>query len=1035
MESFRARSVATTAPPPQARGDVGERLVWIDWLKVIVVLAVFVYHAAEPFFIINWVVSNDERSYLLSAIAGFTFLFGMPLMFLLTGATSWLSLGQRSLTGYGMTRLRRLLLPLVAGILILVPLQWWLAAAIARGGENPLNTIAWFFGGLRFEPTSRWFGDYGMHLWFIAFLLAYSVLCLPLLGMLRRPMGSRLLSWLASLSTPAMLLILFAPILVGQWLLRIPTPSYRDWADFALWFGFFLIGVILVADRRLLNAVVRNGPRLIGIGVAFVVCGVAVAGTAVVIGLVPAGTASSLMRLESAPVLDVPSLGYITLRTAAGAALTGGCLWIGVRWLRSQPAWLPRANRAILPFYVLHHPVAVAVSAVVVQWSMGLWAKFAVIVAVSLAGTVGLTELVMRTRVGRAVFGISSDARGTVVAAEPPMPAPAGPFAIHAGRTLSQPEAERPRSVVGALQATVRRQPDAEALRWKDQGRWIGITYAELWNRIRATSLALQQRGVGPGDHVVIISRSRPEWVVADFATQALGAVVCAIYPGESDARIEQIARGLRPRLLFVEDDRQLSRFGDIAPSIVLSMPVEAVRRVVTLADVQRAGAAMGAAEAEAWQTGVDGLDRSRVATIAQTIDEEGISRGAVLTHGNVLHNLEAARDALPMRPGDVVLSILPLSHMLERVGALLVLGSGATLAFAESRVDRWADNMREVRPQAMVVVPLFLSHLVRGLRGGSIGRPGLIGRLASWSLATGVAARGQSGQAPHRRSWLRLLVADLLVLRHLRAATGGRLRYLCCGGAPLPVDVGEFLSAAGVPVIEGYGMTEAAPMLAVNRLGRQRLGTVGPPVAGTELRIEAGTGEILARGPQVMQAYHDLPQQTAATLTPDGWLRTGDLGTWDAGGNLRITGVRKDLLVLATGKKVSPRPLEAELEGSDLIARAAVVDLGADGVGVLVWPDGDSIQSRAALDGATVKELLIDEVRRLLGGRASYERPRRLGILPRDLSLEGGELTANGRRNRAVIVTNWASTATIPLSWRVRETPQVSVLPSPLGA
>ncbi|HKO33621.1 MAG TPA: AMP-binding protein [Candidatus Limnocylindria bacterium] len=1022
-------------PPPQASGDVRERLVWIDWLKVIVVFAVFVYHAAEPFFIINWVVSNDERSYLLSAMAGFAFLFGMPLMFLLTGATSWLSLGQRSLTRYGMTRVRRLLLPLIAGILILTPLQWWLAAAIARGGENPLNTIVWFFGGMRFEPTSRWFGDYGMHLWFIAFLLAYSILCLPLLGVLRRPVGTRLLSWLASLPTPAMLLTLFLPILVGQWLLRIPTPSYRDWADFALWFGFFLVGVILVADQRLLNAVVRNGPRLIGLGVALVACGLAVVGGALAIGLVPAGEAGNLMRLETAPVLDVPSLGYITLRTAAGAALTAGCLWIGVRRFRSQPAWLPRANRAILPFYVLHHPVAVAVSAVVVQWSMGLWAKLAVILAVSLAGTVGLTELVMRTRVGRSIFGIPSDAKGDELTPVPAPPATADPFAIRVGRTLSPQEADRHRSVVGALQATVRRLPDAEALRWKDQGRWIGLTYAELWNRIRTTSFALQQRRVGAGDHVVIISRSRPEWVVADFAAQALGAVVCPIYPGESDARIEQIARGLRPRLVFVEDERQVSRFGDIAPTIVLGTPGETGRDLVTLTDVQRAVGTVSAAQAEAWQAGVDALDRSRVATIAQSIDEEGVSRGAVLTNGNMLHNLAAARELMPLRPGDVVLSTLPLSHILERFATLLVLGSGATLAFAESRIDRWADNMREVRPQAMVVVPLFLTHLVRGLRGGSVERPGLIGRVATWSLATGIAARGQAGQARPPRSWLRLLVADLLVLRHLRAATGGRLRFLCCGGAALPFEVGEFLSAAGVPIIEGYGMTEAAPLLAVNCLGRQRLGTVGPPVAGTELRIEATTGEILARGPQVMQGYYELPQQTAATLTPDGWLRTGDLGAWDAGGNLRITGVRKDLLVLATGKKVSPRPLEAELERSDLIARAAVVDLGADGVGVLVWPDGDSIQSRSALDGASVQELLVGEVRRLLGGHASYERPRRLGILPRDLSVEAGELTADGRRNRATIVAGWGAIATVPLSWRTRQTAQVSVLPSPLGA
>ena len=848
------------------------------------------------------------------------------------------------------------------------------------------------------------------------------------------PLARALLGRLAELPRAALLLLLFAPILASQVLLRIPTPEYRDWADFALWLGFYIVGVILLADRRLLNAVVDSGPRLIVVGVGLVGLGLVAVVLARMAGLIPSADASNLMRLETAPVLDAPSLGYIALRTGAGAALTGGCLWIGVRWFRSRPSWLPRANRAILPFFILHHPVAVAVAAVVVQWSMGLWAKLVVVLVASLAGSLALTALAMRTGVGRAFFGVAPDAASPEPATAAPSMTP-DPFAIRAGDAVSVREADRHRSMVGALQATVRRRPVSEALRWRDQGRWIGLTYAGLWERIRATSLALQQRGVRAGDHVVIVSRSRPEWVVADYAVLALGAVVCPIDPGESDARIEQVARGLRPRLMFVEDDRQLSRFGGIAPTVVLVAPAENVRDVVTLLDLQRAGAGLGPPRAEAWQAGVDGLDRSNVATIVQTIDEEGVARGAILTHGNVLHNIDAARDELPLHAGDVALSILPLSHMLERVAELLAFVNGATVAFAESRVDRWADNMREVRPHAMVAVPLFLTHLVKGMRGGSVQQPGLIGRLARWSLMTGSTARGQSGRAGQRRSGLRLALADLVVLRRLRAATGGRLRYICCGGAPLPVEVGEFLAAAGIPVIEGYGMTEASPLLAMNRLGRQRLGTVGPPVAGTELRIEAGTGEILARGPQVMQGYHDLPRQTAATLLPDGWLRTGDVGAWDAAGNLRITGLRKDLLVLATGKKVSPRALELELEGSDLIARATIVDLGDAGIGVLVWPDDQTVRTRAALDGGTAQELLISEVRRLIGARAPYERPRRMGILPRDLSVEAMELTADGRRNRAVIVANWGSSATIPVPWRTREEAPISVLPSSLGA
>ncbi|HEY7847712.1 MAG TPA: AMP-binding protein, partial [Candidatus Limnocylindria bacterium] len=668
MESFRARSAATQPPAPPARGTASERLVWIDWLKVLSVVAVFVYHAAEPFLVINWLVSNDERSITLSAVAGFAYLFGLPLMFLLAGATAWLSLGRRSLGGYGMIRAQRLLVPLVVGILVLTPLQWWLVAAIARGGEDPLNTIGWFFGGIRLEATPRWFGDYGLHLWFIAFLLAYAILSLPLLGALRRPAGARLLDRLAGLPTPILLFLLFVPILASQWLLRIPAPAYRDWADFVLWLGFFLVGVILIADPRLLDRVVGNGLRLVGVGLALLAIALVMVGVFLATGVIPAGGASTLTQLEQGPAFDAASLSYITVRTAAGTALVGGALWLGVRFLHRQPSWLPWASRAVLPFYVLHHPITLAVAAVVVQWPLGVWPKFAVILGVSAVASFAATVLFMRSRLGRAVFGSSPE--GSRSPATAPVVAPADPFAIHAGEPVAAADALR--SVVDVLQASVARHAGSQALQWKEGGRWTGMTFAELWARVRAASLGLQQRGVRAGDHVVIISRSRPEWVIADFAALALGAVVCPIYPAESDARIEGIARGLRPRLMFVEDERQLSRFGDIAPTILLAGPDDASRGAVTLADLEGRGASCEPAAVRAWESGIDGLDRSTLATIVQTIDEEGVARGAVLTHGNVLHNLVAARDRLPLRRGDVMLSTLPLSHILERSSVLI---------------------------------------------------------------------------------------------------------------------------------------------------------------------------------------------------------------------------------------------------------------------------------------------------------------------------------------------------------------------------
>ena len=242
-----------------------ERLVWIDWLKIIVVFAVFVYHTAEPFLVINWLVSNDERSVVLSALAGFGFLFGIPLLFLLAGATAWLSLGQRSLRAYGIVRVQRLLMPLVAGILAPHP------AAVVAGGRHRAG---------RREPaehdqpgSSAGCGSSRRRAGsaITACTCGSSpscwptrILCLPLLGALRRPVGRApaAAGWPGS-RRRALLLLLFAPILASQWLLRIPTPDYRDWADFALWLGFFVVGVILLADRRLLNAVVDSGPRLI----------------------------------------------------------------------------------------------------------------------------------------------------------------------------------------------------------------------------------------------------------------------------------------------------------------------------------------------------------------------------------------------------------------------------------------------------------------------------------------------------------------------------------------------------------------------------------------------------------------------------------------------------------------------------------------------------------------------------------------------------------------------------------------------------
>jgi long-chain acyl-CoA synthetase len=371
-----------------------------------------------------------------------------------------------------------------------------------------------------------------------------------------------------------------------------------------------------------------------------------------------------------------------------------------------------------------------------------------------------------------------------------------------------------------------------------------------------------------------------------------------------------------------------------------------------------------------------------------------------MLTHGNIVHSALAATQAIPISPADVVLSVLPLSHMFERgANVLACLAAGATVVFADRAMERWGADMVEVRPTVMCCVPLFFDQLERQIRRRVAGQPPAARWLVGWATRLGRRAERarEAGRTPSPALRALHAVAGRVVLSRIRAGLGGRLRFFVSGGAPLRAETGRFLESVGVPVLEGYGLTETAPLLSVNRLGRQRYGTVGPPVAETEIRIAPETDEVLARGPQVMLGYLDLPAVNERLLDADGWFHTGDRGSLDPAGNLRITGRIKDLLVLATGKKVAPAAIEGALRQSPLIEQAVVVGDNSDTVGVLIVP--------AVLTDAGQ---LHREVERLTADLAAYERPRHIALLPRPLTVANGEVTDDGTPQRAAILANF---------------------------
>ena len=373
-------SAPSTMPCRSGANDAGgamqDRVNWIDWLKVIVVFGVFLYHAAQPFVLTSWLVTSPQQSVLLSALAGAGYLFGMPLMFLLAGSATWLALGRRGTAGFVGLRVRRILVPLLLGLALLSPAQAWVAYG---AGTAPVAFWADYWGAATLPLNPQWLGDYGYHLWFLGFLFAYSLMALPLIGWLqRRPERARELT--GRLADGRGLALLAVTIVAVQLGLRPVAPAYRDWADAALWFCYFVAGIAAAADPRLVASVMRWRWAALAL--------VALAALA----YVPVALGGGVLDLEHAPGYGPGGLAYVALRTVAGFGMVLVFVGFAARYLTARPRGLGWASRAVLPFYVIHHPVVVVVAAWAVQFPLGLWTTFAIICAISLVLTLAVYQ-------------------------------------------------------------------------------------------------------------------------------------------------------------------------------------------------------------------------------------------------------------------------------------------------------------------------------------------------------------------------------------------------------------------------------------------------------------------------------------------------------------------------------------------------------------------------------------------------------------------------------------------------------------------
>src|SRR5215212_9164294 len=551
-------------------------------------------------------------------------------------------------------------------------------------------------------------------------------------------------------------------------------------------------------------------------------------------------------------------------------------------------------------------------------------------------------------------------------------------------------------------------------MKYKKDGQWQDVTLSEFRDTVRWFSIGLRCLGKKPGDRVAILSENRPEWTIADFAILAGGGVTVPVYPTLLGWQIEYILNDAGAVAVLCSNDEQLNKILEIrshVPTvhnvIVCDPPKTLAEGVLTFQQVVDMGKQDEQKNGRArFDELLNGAKPNDLATLVYTSGTTGNPKGAMLTHGNIASNVNTVIDVVPIVPDDIALSILPLSHILERMVDFLYLAKGGTIAYAEN-INKVADNLQEIKPQYFGAVPRLCekmrARIMDNVAAGSASKQ----KIFHWAL--GIAQERLPYRVEGRSMPLGLAIkskiADKLVFSKILARLGGRVKYVVSGGAPLSADLAAFFIGAGVDILEGYGLTETSPVIAVNRPDARRIGTVGPVIPGVEVRI-AEDGEILSRGPHIMKGYWNNPEATAQAIDADGWFHTGDIGEIDKDGFLKITDRKKDIIINAYGKNIAPQPLEALLKSSPYIGTPVLIGDRRKFLVALLVPNFEKLERDASTLGVKfssrdelvndekVKTLIQNEIDRFNTNLDRQEKIRRFALLSRDFTIDDDEIT-----------------------------------------
>jgi len=571
----------------------------------------------------------------------------------------------------------------------------------------------------------------------------------------------------------------------------------------------------------------------------------------------------------------------------------------------------------------------------------------------------------------------------------------------------------------------VKNNPDKELFLYKEGGSYKGIKAAEMKDRVEKIGNGLISLGLEFEGKVGILSHNRWEWAAADLGTVSIGAADVTIYPTLNAEQVEYIVNNSDMTMIFVENQLQYEKIKAIrenCPALkhIIMMDNTEVSdddSCITFAKLMELGEKFRESNPDEFYERNKKITFDTLLTLIYTSGTTGKPKGVMLTHGNLVSNVLNVGKVIDFHgEGNIALSFLPLSHVLERMaGYYTMLYYGASIAYAEG-IETVAQNMAEVHPTIMVSVPRLYEKIHAKIVDAGMSGSSLKRKIFMWSVDVGkqVAAMRVEGKTPGGFLSLKYKIATKLVFNKLKERTGGKLKFFISGGAPLGKEIAEFFLAADLIILEGYGLTETSPVIAVNTLEKMKPGTVGPILPGGEVKI-AEDGEILFKGPNLMKGYYKNEEATKESIV-DGWFHTGDIGHIDEDGMLVITDRKKELIVTSGGKNIAPQPIENKLKASKYIAQAVLIGDKRKYISALIVPDFDVLgkwaerngisfaNNQELIDNDKVKALIQREVDTANAEFARYEQVKYFALLPNELTQETGELTPTLKVKRRVV-------------------------------